>query len=431
MANILYYTLKPYIKLMHDRLLYRKRYNIGLENLPGTDERYFIAVNHENTGNDPVNIAMALPFRIRMCAMARADLFRIHPIITAFIRWIGLVPAYRAGWEGASGLDSNFESFDEVSRRVNECSPLLICPQAGHTQGHYSERFTTGLVRIAFIAAEQNGWKKDIKILPTVLHYSDYFDVQTDLAWIILPAISLKPYYKEYQTHKATVMRQLTHQLHDAIRQTMLDEGLQDYEARDFLRLSTLHLPERESLPLPKQLELDKQFIARLTSHPQYDEIIGLANALRKELAEAGTTEPIVAGKPKPLAAGLKALLLLALAPLWLVCLWPHGFSYTLPLLLLKTDRMFTNTYRMALSILVITPLAALITLLVMGLGWGLWWQAAVWIALWIPTAKLAWWYYRHLRKLISQINYLRLGNARRSRVEDLRSRLDSLLHQL
>ena len=127
MAKILYYLLKPYVKLMHDRLLYRKRYIIGLENLPGTDERYFIAVNHENTGNDPVNVAMSLPFGIKMSAMARADLFKIHPLLTHLIRWFGLVPAYRAGWEGASGLDNNFDSFDEVARRVNECSPLLIC----------------------------------------------------------------------------------------------------------------------------------------------------------------------------------------------------------------------------------------------------------------------------------------------------------------
>lgn len=429
MAKILYYLLKPYVKLMHDRLLYRKRYIIGLENLPGTDERYFIAVNHENTGNDPVNVAMSLPFGIKMSAMARADLFKIHPLLTHLIRWFGLVPAYRAGWEGASGLDNNFDSFDEVARRVNECSPLLICPQAGHTQGHYSERFTTGLARIAFITAEQNGWKEDVKILPAVLHYSDYFDVQTDLALIILPAISLKPYYERFQTHKATVMREVTHRLHDVIQQTMLDEGQQDYETRDFLRLTTLNLPERESLPLPKQLELDKQFIARLTSHPQYDEVIGLANDLQEVLSEAGTTEPVAASKPKLPVVCLKALLLLALAPLWLVCLWPHGISYSLPLLLLKTDRMFTNTYRMALSILVITPLAAIITLLVMGLGWGLWWQAALWIVLWIPTAKLAWWYYRHLRKLKTQINYLRLDNAHRSRIEEFRSRLNSLLH--
>lgn len=427
MVDIPYSIFKVYVKLMHDSLLYRKRYIIGMENLPKTDERYFIACNHENTGNDPINIVMGLPYGVKMSAMARADLFKVHPIMTSFIRWIGLVPAYRAGWEGPDGLVNNMASFGEVAKRVNECSPLLICPQAGHTQGHYSERFTTGLARIGFITAEQNGWKEDVKLLPTALVYSDYFDVQTELMWIIRPAISLKPYYEEFQHHKPTVMRKVTRQLFDSIQQAMLDEGLQDYEVRDFLRLTTLNLPDRESMPLPQQLEHDKQFIARLTSHPHYDEIITLASELRQRLQEAGTSEPVVASHPSLAAVTAKALLMLVLAPLWLVCLWPHGLCYSLPLLLLKTDKMFTNTYRLAISVLFLYPLLALVTLLVMGLTWGLWWQAVVWILLWIPTGKLGWLYFKHLRTLKAQVNCLR-HRGMMPRIEELRSRLAELL---
>ena len=400
MRDPLYYSFKWYLKQVHDTLLLRKRYVFGEENLPKDGDRYFIVCNHQNTGNDPLNILFALPQRIRMCAMARANLFEIHPKITSFLHWVGMVPAFRFGFEGGEGIESNFSSFDQVSERLNAGYPFVVFPEAGHTQGHYLGRFTTGTVRIAFLAAEHNGWKEDIKILPTASHYSDYFDVQTDFIWKVAPAVSLQPYYEEFQQHPATVMRKVTHQIHDTIQQMMLDEGAEDYETKDFLRLSTLNYPQRDRLALPQRLEKDQAFASRLNSHPLYAEIIASAKLLQEKLAQIGTTEPVLTSQPGVAATLLQGLVQLLLLPLWLLLLWPHGLCYSLPLLMLKTDRMFTNTYRYVFSVLLIYPLTALITLLVLGLGFGLWWQAILWIALWPITGKLAWYYYQQLRKL-------------------------------
>ena len=400
MRDPLYYSFKWYLKQVHDTLLLRKRYVFGEENLPKDGDRYFIVCNHQNTGNDPLNILFALPQRIRMCAMARANLFEIHPKITSFLHWVGMVPAFRFGFEGGEGIESNFSSFDQVSERLNAGYPFVVFPEAGHTQGHYLGRFTTGTVRIAFLAAEHNGWKEDIKILPTASHYSDYFDVQTDFIWKVAPAVSLQPYYEEFQQHPATVMRKVTHQIHDTIQQMMLDEGAEDYETKDFLRLSTLNYPQRERLALPQRLEKDQAFASRLNSHPSYTEIIAAAQQLKEKLQQIGTTEPILMSQPSVATSLLQGLILLLLLPLWLLFLWPHGLCYSLPLLMLKTDRMFTNTYRYVFSVLFIYPLTALITLLVLGLGFGLLWQAILWIALWPLTGKLAWYYYQLFRKL-------------------------------
>lgn len=400
MKDPLYYSFKWYIKQVHDTLLLRKRYVFGEENLPKDGERYFIVCNHQNTGNDPLNILFALPQRIRMCAMARANLFEIHPKITSFLHWVGMVPAFRFDYEGAQGVESNYSSFDQVAERLNAGFPFMVFPEAGHTQGHYIGRFTTGTVRIAFHAAKQNGWKEDVKILPTATHYSDYFGVQIDFIWKIAPAISLQPYYEEFQEHPNTVMRKVTRQMHDTIQQMMLDEGAEDYETKDFLRLSTLNYPQRERLALPQRLEKDQAFASRLNSHPSYTEIIAAAQQLKEKLQQIGTTEPILMSQPSFATALLQGLILLLLLPLWLLFLWPHGLCYSLPLLMLKTDRMFTNTYRYVFSVLLIYPHTALITLLVLGLGFGLWWQAILWIALWPITGKLAWYYYQQLRKL-------------------------------
>lgn len=396
----IYLSFKWYIKQVHDTMLLRKRYVFGQENVPQPGERYFIVCNHQNTGNDPLNILFALPLDVRMCAMARANLFEIHPKITSFLHWVGMVPAFRFGFEGAEGIESNFSSFDRVSERLNAGYPFVVFPEAGHTQGHYLGRFTTGTARIAFHAAAQNGWKEDVKILPTASHYSDYFGVQIDFIWKVAPAVSLQPYYEEYQQHPSTVLRKVTHQIHDTIQQMMLDEGVEDYETKDFLRLSTLNYPHRESLALPERLEKDKAFARQLIDHPAYAEIISLAKQLQEKLAQIGTSEPVLAAKTGVLKTFAQLLFLLVLFPCWLVLLWPHVLCYSLPLLMLKTDRMFTNTYRYVFSTLFIYPLMALLTVLVLGLGFGCWWQSVLWIAFWPLTGKLAWRYYQSLKTL-------------------------------
>lgn len=426
-ADITYYTFKGYIKLIHDTLLLRHRYVEGMEHLPKPGERFIIACNHQNTGNDPLNIVFALPFERRTCALARANLFEIKPWITSFLKWVGMVPAFRMDWEGAEGLRGNDASFAQVAERINDGFPLMIFPQAGHTQGHYLGRFTTGTVRIAMNAAQQNGWQEDVKILPTALVYSDFFDVQTDVMWRLAPAISMKPYYEEYQQHPAKAMRLITHQMHDTIQQMMLDEGEEDYAERDFLRLSSLNVEHRERYTLPQLLERDQAFIDRLTAHPQYHEIIAKAKDLRQALQEVGVPEPILAEGPSAARCTLQGIGLLLLLPLWVACLWPHLLCYLIPFPLLKTDRMFTNTYRYVLSTLVIYPLTAIATILVLGLCLGLWWQGVIWALLLIPTGKFAWWYYCLLRRWAARMRMLLQGKAM-AEARKMREEIDNFL---
>lgn len=343
------------------------------------------------------------------------------------MHWVGMVPAYRMGWEGASGLDGNEASFSQVADRVNQGYPFMIFPQAGHTQGHYLGRFTTGTVRIAMNAAEQNGWKEDIKILPTALFYSNFFETRLDLVWRIAPAVSLKPYYEEFQHHPATVMRKLTHQIHDTVQQLMLDEGIDDYEVKDFLRLSSFNVADRDALKAPELLDRDQAFAQHINSHPRYAEVIALADQLRQALAQYHITEPVLARSVQPLRFALNGLGLLLLLPLWVVSLWPHFFSYWLPTLMLKTDPMFTNTYRYVFATLFIYPLSVLLTVLVLGKGFGLWWVGALWALLLIPVGQLSWSYYCRLRKWLPQLRLL-LHRNQLSHIYSLHQQLKQLL---
>lgn len=427
LSEIIFYAFKAGIRIPHNYLLYRHRYVFGSEHIPAPGSSYFVVSNHQNTGNDPINLIFSMPFRLRISIMARASIFEMRSWISSFLDWLGIVPAYRLKYEGVDGLDANYKSMQRVSDRVNSGSPLIIFPEAGHTQGHYMLPYTTGTVRMAFNAASLTDWQQDIQILPAATHYSDYFDVQTDVMVRFAPPVSLKPYYEEYQQHPYRVMRRLTHQLQDTVRSMMLDEGEVDYEERDFLRQTTLNVPHREAHPLPELLEADQSFINRLSAHPRYAEVIAAASQLRDGLHQCGITERQLLNPPSALSVLLMVLAWLLLMPLWVVCLWPHLLCYKLPILLIKTDRMFTNTLRYVFSVLVIYPLCALLTFIVSVSFFGLWWPAVVWLLLLIPTARFAWWYNLRQRHLLASLHCLQHRSAIPA-LRELHSQLRSML---
>lgn len=394
-----YRAFKRYLRLINDTLLFRRRYVVGSERLPKEGERFIIVCNHQNTANDPLNIIFSLPQHWHVCAMARANVFQVHPLVTRFLNWIGLTPAFRFGWEGGKGLEQNFESFDKLAERVNSAFPTIVFPEAGHTQGHYLGNFTTGTVRMAFYAAKANGWQEDIKIVPTAHHYSDFFDVQTEFLWMVGQPVSLQPYYEQFQEHPNSVMRDITQRLHESIQQMMLDEGEDDYDVKDFIRRSALNPATLQEMALPERLQRDKAFMQQLRSSTSYNEILATAKELKTAEERAGVDDITVEKRTGILTVIAWTLLLIALLPLWMVSLWPHAVCYALPPRLIRTDKMFTNSYRYVMSALLLYPLAAIITLAT-GIAAGWWWQTLIWLLLWIPLGRFCWWYYQKSRRL-------------------------------
>lgn len=421
-----YKIFKRYLRLIHETLLVRNRYVIGRERLPKYGDRFFIVCNHQNTANDPLNILFSLPLSYHVCALARANVFSVHPLATRFLHWIGLLPAFRLGWEGGTQLEDNYESFHLVADRINSGYPVIVFPEAGHTQGHYLDRFTTGSVRMAFQAAAEENFTHDVKIVPTAHHYSDFFDVQTDFVWMIGEPVSLQPYYREYQEHPNSVMRDITKQIRHQIQQMMLDEGIDDYETKDFLRRSALNEATTRDMPLPQRLEADKTFIAQLRDNPHYDQIIQRATQLNRDEQAIGTDDITVSNKPSWVPTLLKTVMLIVLLPLWIVSLWPHLVCYALPPRFIKSDKMFVNSYRFIMSALFLYPLLAVLTLLIAAItGW--WWQSLIWIMLWIPTGRFCWWYYSTGRKTLRCLRCLTHPRAVRN-IEQQREAIKELL---
>ncbi|MBQ0056264.1 MAG: 1-acyl-sn-glycerol-3-phosphate acyltransferase [Bacteroidales bacterium] len=425
-----------YLRYSNNLMMIRKHYVVGLENLPQLGERFFIVSNHQNAANDPINIAFSLPRDRRIGFMTRADAFNLNSSFSKLIRWLGLVPVFRAGWEGAEALEKNNDSFDEISTKINDGMPIVVFPEGTHAQGHYLLPLSTGTARMAFHVAEQNGWKEDIKILPVAHHYEDYFNVQHDFLLTIGQPISLKPYYEEYQSKPYTVLRRVKKQMCEQIQQMMLDEGETDYEVKDFLRTSLLNESTRRgrSVALPERLAIDKKFIASLIQSPNYSEIIPLAKQMkdtedRLGIDDSDTLYADSSTAVQTLKLAGSAIIDLILLPLWIISLWPNLLCYRIPLLLLKTDIMFVNTFRFILNVLVLYPLFALITTAVIGFNAN-WTIALIYLAFYPSITLFSWYEWLHIRQTIRRFRVLTHGTEIAS-LKALREKIGKMLSQI
>ena len=190
-------AFRAYLQYVNSGLYFRKEHILGLENVPTNGTPVVVVSNHQNCLNDPLCVCLQLTDR-RMNFIARAHVFK-NPIFNKALRAMGLLPAYRMGYEGLSAVSKNQETFDDAGKALNDGETLMLFPEADHQNKRWLGTFKLGYLRIAFAAAEKNNFEQDIMILPSCNHYSNYFHARTDMLIRFGTPISLKPYYERYK----------------------------------------------------------------------------------------------------------------------------------------------------------------------------------------------------------------------------------------
>lgn len=428
MGGKAYRLFKAYFKLINNHLLYRNVYILDKENIPKDDEQVIVVSNHQNNANDALGLILMFK-NSQFPTISTSGVFLGKlPILKKFFYGLGMLPAYRADYEGLENVNKNISSQEEMKRRLSMDCPLIIYPEGTGQFGRYLGRFIPNYLHLAFQTAESEGWERDIKIVPSANHYSDYFDVQTEFMIRVGESISLMPYYDRYQVKPRTTVREINEILHARVLDMMLHvEDREHYDAIDFIRTSAFGDQfAGGSLPLPERLEKDKLLVRLLQekfSGEWYDEVLRLRTLEESHsLKDQWIAEGIGWGK-----WCLDGLMLLLLFPLWFICLWPHALFYYLPTLLLGENMMYTNTYRVLLNSLVLVPVAAVVTLGVTA-ALGCWWLGFVWIALWEMQARFAWWMWQRLKKNKGQ--YFILSHEHEmSELKLVRDKIASQLH--
>ena len=100
--NLLLKAFRYYLQFVNSGLYFRKEHMVGIENVPVNGTPCVVVSNHQNCLNDPLSVVLNLTDR-RMNFIARANVFN-NPIAGAFLRKIGMLPAYRMSPEGVAAV---------------------------------------------------------------------------------------------------------------------------------------------------------------------------------------------------------------------------------------------------------------------------------------------------------------------------------------
>ena len=369
---------KGYVRFFHDVLYYKRHHWLDTENIPEKGPLMIVS-DHQNSLNDALAILMAIDKRKekKLRIVARADVFK--PWGKKALDWLGMLPAFRLSYEGEESLANNEGTFSEAEVELNNDGTLIIYPEAGHQDKHWLGKFSLGYLRMLFQAAEKNNFEKELFILPSCNHYSNYFDIQEDVLIRFGTPISIAPFYELYKTKPRTAQRQVNELVREQISAMMLNiTDLENYEAIDFLRRNTFgidYAKERGFDPdkLPEKLLADKQLFADLEQLKETDEekihtIYDNVGKLEEKIKELKLKETDFSRKESLPRLMAKGVLLALLLPLFLFACIPNIIIYYVPNIFISriNDKMFYGCFRLAISILItipiLYPLTALLT---------------------------------------------------------------------
>ncbi|MBP5518258.1 MAG: 1-acyl-sn-glycerol-3-phosphate acyltransferase [Bacteroidales bacterium] len=401
-GGLYYMGFKEFIRFLFNHFLYRKVYKIGDEKILPEGNAQVIASNHQNCLVDAIAVMLSFkgPGR-RPFFWARADIFAVSKILEKYLRFLGLMPAFRMDHEGMEDVGKNSASFDESYHLLKHGQSVMIFPEAGHQDKRFLGHFTTGYTTMAFKAAEQTGFEREIFILPVANHYTDYFGMRREMCVMFADPVSLKPYYELYKEKPRTAMREVNQLVRTAISSMMLDiQDLDNYPSIDFLRTNYgktfAALSAKPYDKLPEKLTVEKDFVAALgnledqTRESVYAQAEGLRQSLEDNKLEFKSL------KKKVTSAGtiLKIIGMVLLFPLWIFSLWPNFFNYQIPKKLTARvkDKMLSSSFLLGVNAVITIPLFAIISFVLIWCFMTIY-MAIIYLLLMPPLALFCWYY--------------------------------------
>lgn len=363
-----------------NRFYHPHSYRIGLENIPKDGNSVVMVGNHQNCMMDPLNVEVALKDRKPYC-LVRGDVFRVNKQFTEFLFWLGLLPVNRMNFEGLNGTsnakEANKATLSVAIQYLADGNTLILFPEGCHQNKRYLGYFSLVYLQLAFHAAEQNNFEKEVYVMPFGHHYANYHHPLYDFVLRYGTPIPLSPYYERYKEKPRTTTREVNALVEKQISDLMLNiTDLDHYTAIDGLRQGPegyRYARKHGFNPdnLSEKLLADKQLAEELAD-PAKKPALDKLQAVETEILEKGMRDWVLDKQPGAANLILRCLALLILLPLFLVSLaftWPVVF---IPHLMYHKkingaeDEMFRSTWNFGFAGLVTLPLLWVLPTIIM-----------------------------------------------------------------
>lgn len=432
-SKIVYHTLRDYVGTLLRHGIFSSVEVEGANNLPDVGTPTLLVGNHQNGLCDPLNVVCALTDR-KVHIFTRGSLFNGSSWMAKRALELGMIPAYRMSHEGFDQVAKNKAVFARAGEIMMSGETLLIYPEGTHSERCHMGEFSTAYLRMAFEAAAANNYEKDVRVVPTGIHYDSYYGIQNRALLRFGTPLSLAPWYEQYKVKPRTTCREVNKIIRAAVEQLVLEIPEEDYTTREFLCISRKNTLAIDDEPLSSLLQTDQAVMETLNSQPAdiQHEVLSSTRAYQDTLEHYGTTIEASTREQQPLQTlGLCALLAL-LAPLWVVCLWPGAIAWVLSQHLAHKsgNRCFANLYLLAVGGMVVMPLLGLATVIALGFTIG-WTMALVWLLLQPLACLFAWGYARRWRELQYRLAYDLLAPQEVEALDRQRMTVETIYNQL
>jgi len=213
---MLYYILRPVVRIAL-WFFYRPFKIKGLENIP-KGVPVILAPNHQNSFLDAILPACFQPRTLHF--LARSDVFK-KGLVESILYSIKMWPIYRQR-DGKDNLDKNEEIFRRCSELLRNNGCLLLFPEANQVVSRQLRPLKKGMARIAFLAAEQSGFQKEIYVVPLGLNYEHFWNFDTGLEMRFGKPVKVLDFAADYQENDQKGLHALTQAVSDRLREEII-----------------------------------------------------------------------------------------------------------------------------------------------------------------------------------------------------------------
>jgi len=401
----IFYEIGYYLsKFWYNFVFYKKTEVVDSKKIP-KKEMVIIGPNHQNALMDPLTILYAANHSPAF--LARSDLFKTK-FLSNLMLFFRILPIYRIR-DGKENLSKNKDTFNYSVEVVKNNKPLVLFPEARHTDKRSIMPMKKGLSRIVLMTAADTNFERDIYVVPAGIYYSNYTNYRGKLLTQFGDPINAKKYKEVYQENPEKAFSELRYEVQEKVIPLAIHIKNKEYydqyeDARDIFDYSYAKKNNLKIKKLSHKFKADKAIIAKIDDLYEKDEnkFKNFAQKITdytKNLKNYNYRDYLM---DKPLQIFkylLLTLLSIVLLPINLLSFIYFAIPVLSPEFLVKKfkDPQFHSSVRFAGSFF-LSQIWAVIGFILLWIYTGHWWIGLAYVIL-LPLWLIAWLEMRRLNK--------------------------------